>query len=93
MQIVIDIPDVIYEHATRGFLETLDFRDIRIAIMKGTPLPKGHGRLVDADAITKHLDIFKQSFVIHYDQLTGKAWVVCTAPSVIEADKEDEECR
>ena len=42
MQIVIDIPDVIYEHATRGFLETLDFRDIRIAIMKGTPLPKGH---------------------------------------------------
>jgi len=41
VKIIIDIPDVIYEHATRGFLEVFDIRDIRVAIMKGTPLPKG----------------------------------------------------
>lgn len=59
-------------------------------IKKGTVLPKGHGRLVDADAITKHVEIFKQSFVINYDKLTGKSSIACTVPSVIEADKEEE---
>ena len=89
MQIVIDIPDVIYEHATRGFLETLDFRDIRIAIMKGIPLPKGHGRLIDADAATKDINAFQAAFAMYTDNM-GKYNIVCAAPTVIEADKDGE---
>lgn len=52
MKIVIEIPDVQYEYLAKianagkeplGYFERV--------IMWGTPLPKGHGRLIDADAL------------------------------------------
>lgn len=51
MEIVIKIPDGIYdflkEHPDRQFPYATEW------IRHGTPLPKGHGRLKDADAFIK----------------------------------------
>ena len=72
MQIVIDIDDNVY---TRLFDNGTDFYDtddrlaMAKAIRKGEPLPKGHGRLVDGDALlavfeediseqTKYMELF-----------------------------------
>lgn len=94
MKIVIDIPEEDFDFIKDQFADgdMPDEKDLKettyYAIANGTVLPKGHGRLVDADAITKHIEIFKQSFVINYDQLTGTSSIACTVPSVIEANKE-----
>lgn len=54
MQIVIDIPEKQYEYLAKiagageeplGYFERV--------IMRGTPLPKGHGRLIDIDEVKK----------------------------------------
>lgn len=50
MQIVIDIPDRIYKR--QGYLNIIDSDILRNALKNGTPLPKGHGRLIDANNIT-----------------------------------------
>ena len=60
------------------------------AIRNGTPLPKGHGRLIDADAITKDFNTFQDSFVINMDG-RGFKGIACNAPTIIEADKEKQE--
>ena len=82
MQIVIDIPERTYEQLKflreQGFdgFETI----IDKAVANGTPLPKGHGRLIDADAMQKYqIDTFGQRLL-----------VIDTAPTIIEADKEEE---
>lgn len=46
MQLVINIPEELYEASIRG-LETGEVWDLRVAIKNGTPLPKGHGDLID----------------------------------------------
>ena len=71
MQIVIDIPDRIYKINQNRTLNIMDTEMIRNAIRKGTPLPKGHGRLIDADDVT--------DFEGHY--------ITTDAPTIIEADK------
>ena len=51
------------------------------AIRNGTPLPKGHGRLIDADAL------YDQYQYADYDFDKTLEY----APTIIEADKESEE--
>ena len=78
MKIVIKIDDEVYE-------EICDLKDvwerepqhvIFLAIANGTPLPKGHGRLIDETKIT----------ACNWD---GKR-MCCNAPTAIEADKDGE---
>ena len=61
MHIVIDLPDEVYE-LLKYFRPALDpdykkEDDVRItltkAVLRGTPFPKGHGRLIDADKCIK----------------------------------------
>ena len=47
MQVVIDIPETYYEYCKK--LE--DAIEIQLAVKNGTPLPKGHGRLIDESQI------------------------------------------
>ena len=58
-------------------------------IANGTVLPKGHGRLIDADAATKDINTFQDAFATYTDNM-GKYNIVCAAPTVIEADKDGE---
>ena len=51
-------------------------------IAHGTPLPKGHGRLIDADALNFNAD--------YNEPLISKLDFDC-APTIIEADKAESE--
>ena len=87
MQIVIDIPEELYKANHRG-LEAEELWDLRIAIKNGTPLPKGHGRLIDADALiykqTHHGNYYTPFELIDRNGLNN-------APTIIEADKAESE--
>lgn len=60
MKIVIDIPDEIYERFGYEYSEQNKISNevnevILDAFIDGTPLPKGHGRLGDLDALEKEM--------------------------------------
>lgn len=82
MQLVIDIPDnmkVMCEWHTEGICD-LAIPEINIlanAIANGTVLPKGHGRLIDADAILE-------------DPYGNTYKDIDIAETIIEADKDGE---
>ena len=103
MQIVIDIPEEEYKRMKekRMFGNVTTWKD---AICNGTPLPKGHGRLIDADrtlATTwtnfyKHEDEWEKKDNDYlpigrlYDQNGFECCqqTIVNAPTIIEADKE-----
>jgi hypothetical protein len=77
MQIVIDIPEEEYQNYLKmrpSYPEGV-FCYIK-AIQNGKPLPKGHGRLIDADAVDTR---YSDPEVIE---------TLNQAPTIIEADKE-----
>ncbi len=84
MQIVIDISDDDYRKVQDG---RASVSMMRKSIANGTPLPKGHGRLIDAreyeNSIRKHY--FDNSTVIRCTEIA-----LDNAPTIIEADKESE---
>ena len=89
MQILVDIDENLYTRLfDNGDEYVADMRRACVAIRKGIPLPKGHGRLIDADSY--HTDIKNH----YFDDATV---IRCTeiglnnAPTIIEADKEGDE--
>lgn len=77
MKLIIDIPECFYEYCKTQ----TDAIEIELAVAKGIPLPKGHGRLIDADAMQKYqIDTFGQRLL-----------VIDTAPTIIDAESEDKE--
>jgi hypothetical protein len=81
MKIVIEIDDeqVLFDIKNRGLeAETETDKVIINALYSGTPLPKGHGRLIDAD-----------DFFCEYPELAQEPYI--HAPTVIEADKAESE--
>lgn len=74
MKILIEISDQKYKWIVDNPQTYTD--DLCEAIRNGTPLPKGHGRLIDADALTEKAPEIQE----HLDVL---------APTIIEADKEN----
>ena len=92
MHVVIDIPEEEYEFCTgRWDTECLDV--LTIAVKYGTPLPKGHGRLIDENYL---LSILRCE---EYETCTWRNCSECnrekcikerhivSAPTIIEADK------
>ena len=79
MHIVIDIPEELFEDIkANGLCGYSSDRDtVSEAIANGTPLPKGHGRLID---VTK---VGTSSFKIQE--------ILAKAPTIIEADKSESE--
>ena len=49
MQIVIDIPEESYKATCNGCMLPPDVENVVQGIKKGTPLPKGHGDLIDVN--------------------------------------------
>ena len=65
----------------------MDMLKACVAIRKGMPLPKGHGRLIDADYVTKDLNTLQDSFVINISNAKpGALSIACCAPTIVEAD-------
>lgn len=77
VELVIKIPKSVYNYVKQlGSIPTRDTQYIANAIFDGTQLPKGHGRLIDADDIDNHI-------IGHVDTRS--------CPTIIEADKEESE--
>lgn len=99
MKIVINIPEEIYSYVNTQWKD-IPKNDSPIsiicnAVIDGVPLPKGHGDLVDRDAINdRFYNIWKElesySNKPTYKKLLDR-WSMCmdTAQPVIEADEEE----
>ena len=94
MQIVIDIPERTYEQLKflreQGFdgFETI----IDKAVANGTPLPKGHGRVIDygyvVDAIDDWINAEEYNYTNATDYLRNR---IRNVPTIIDAESEDKE--
>ena len=91
MQIVIEILEEIYTHLLARYkyqniddigLSELD--KVGVSIKNGKPLPKGHGRLIDADDIA----LIDEQFYVPSDYYVAES-AINDAPTIIEADKEE----
>lgn len=82
MQIVIDIDENLYTRLfDNGGTDAVDMLNACVAIRKGKPLPKGHGRLIDADMLW---DLYHDNGYDFYEALDD-------VQTIIEADKAESE--
>lgn len=89
MKIVIEIDDARFKDIRRIAcvqLENYHFKTVEQIIANGTPLPKGHGRLIDADELKEH----KYHDNHRYENAVAVAYIDW-APTIIEADTESED--
>ena len=93
MQIVIDIDEKIYNeymNLATGRIPTYKACDIAWVLKNGTILPKGHGRLIDADktALLSDLHFYTKYTGIDKAPHVDATRELAFAPTIIEADKE-----
>lgn len=79
MKLIIDIDEQHFELLKMAVMNGMGDNAQKI-IAQGTPLPKGHGRLIDADELIKDR-VENDNVVI----------LVNTAPTIVEADKAESE--
>lgn len=94
MKLIIDIPEYIYNGIKTDYaMSEIVHNDCYPYIANGVPLPKGHGRLIDADALKKDdevaewlsLDAVRTGKMLkRFSELFIKK--IDVAPTVIEAD-------
>ena len=87
IELAIKIPEKIYKYVQQiGSINMLDTQQVANAIFDGTPLPKGHGRILDEKDIldTKNNDGGWYDLVDMPEYIAG-------VKAIIEADKEQEE--
>lgn len=108
IELVIKIPEIMYNFVNTKRLngcfnefDKSDTYDISKCVRNGTPLPKGHGRLIDADKLKEELKEHHDFFVNAYggfsnlpqkeksrvDEITSSIATIVNAPTIIEADK------
>ena len=100
IELVIKISDENYkwvcDHVNMGY-------DLFKMIANGTPLPEGHGRLIDADELIRQYNLDEatkygnknakqQAHSYSTMMLYEIADMIDDAPTIIEADKGDKEC-
>ena len=104
MKLVIDIPEDVYKRTTfyKEFRDLSDCVTVLKAIDSGTPLPKNHGRLIDADylkdVILLHSYHGNNKDIVPYSDRKGYRLRqrevderIINAPTVIEADGGEQE--
>lgn len=79
MQIVIDIPEGLKKDFELEQWTALSCMEMKDALLNGTPLPNGHGRLIDADALLRKHPI---------DTYPFPSTTINNAPTIIPADTE-----
>lgn len=86
MKLVIDIPEDTYNFIQQSYGGTaVVTENLYNAVFNGTLLPKGHGRLIDADRFLETNDCFgyiEDMEVEYFNKVT---------PTIIEADKAESE--
>lgn len=96
MQIVIDVPEDVLKRTVfyREFRDLSDCVSTIKALEKAVPLPKGHGRLIDADKLykpdrdewlsSKYAPFISTSYASVFAEIDN-------APTIIEADEAESE--
>ena len=92
MKIVIDIPEEIIADAktSPNFFPTYHFGTLWEAVRNGTPLPKGHGRLIDTDNLKFAFTDGTEDYEYAHWTMAGIIDEIDNAPTIIEADTESE---
>ena len=96
MKLIIDISKGAYDSVVDGHLDQC-IKYFANAISKGTPLPKGYGRLIDADALKKSNEEYIIAYPMDEEECmrnTMVRWInddITDAPTIIEADTESED--
>lgn len=91
IELVIKIDEAYYENIKYDVEHGIEYMPWTL-IAHGTPLPKGHGRLIDADAF--QLFCFRKNFDMRLSDgglATINMYLDNSAPTIIEADKGDKE--
>jgi hypothetical protein len=88
MQIVIDIHEKDYQSIKNGHIPF----SILDVLMRGTPLPKGHGDLIDTIKLkAKMFDLPQQPEGNYWDGVDAVGELIDNAPTIIEADNVESE--
>ncbi len=83
MQVVIDIPKKLYDrYKEKDHIKKCDIVEFDKALDNCIILPKGHGRLIDADSLPLHA-IDDANYGSNYIRI---------APTIVEADKQTSGC-
>lgn len=98
MQILIDIPEVYFEALKKTDEIVSGQRSgktlmsvIYNAVANGTPLPKGHGKIIDYGYVVDAIDDWVNAEEYRYTNATDYLRKrVANTPTIIEADKESE---
>lgn len=86
MQIVIDIPESIYDTIQSDeMISREQLAILQMHIMNGTLLPKGHGRLIDADTLEECKEVMNT--IMNECEYAVRMDEVRNVPTIIEADK------
>ena len=89
IEIVIKIEEETYNRIMNGWMPLHKAVNLMENVQKGTPLPKGHGRLIDADDI-RVIELEDSLHIIRHEKGDGID-VYIDAPTIIEAEKGDSE--
>lgn len=96
MKIVIEIDEKVYDWLKNGYPDEKDGEYAIRIISNGVPLPKNHGRLIDADVLRKDDEITKWltinpirtgKTVKMFSELFVKK--IDNTPTIIEAESEE----
>jgi hypothetical protein len=80
MELVIEVDDIIYKETVNSKVLFDEYiSEVTIAIINGTPLPKGHGNLIDYDDLIAKLDRYGRKNV---------KYQLPYSPTIIFADKD-----
>lgn len=101
IELVIKIDEERYSYVKNQVEKGID-NPLKVIIANGTPLPKGHGRLIDADLIAKQYGLDdatkygnknakQQDFSYSTMMMYEIADMIDNAETIIEADKESED--
>ena len=93
MELVIKIPEEDYKNGTLINCFKCYSIELDKIIYGGTPLPRGHGRLIDGDKVLDDIEKQYPASASETDKCKKYArlvyyWAVKNAPTIIEADKE-----
>lgn len=84
MKRIIDISEDLYKATING-LNAEEIWDLRVAVKNSTPLPKGHGRLIDAELLDLE-NLFRED-----DNGFSLIHTRSEFQTIIEADKAESE--
>ena len=94
MQLVIDIPESILNTIQADeMISREQLAVLQMHILNGTPLPKGHGRLIDADSLIKTIEKKAKRLrnVDTINGLCGAVALIFDEQTIIEADDAESE--